>query len=94
MDIKKWMDFFHDIDKDSRISVWHWALIMAIFRLANLQKKNKVIRVSRSKLMKLSHINTIPTYHKYFKELQDFGYITYKPSYHPDFRSTVTLNTL
>lgn len=92
IDIKKWMAFLEQIGKDSRINVWHWALIAAIMRLAHMQKENKVIRVSRSKLMELSHIRTIPTYHKYFKELQDFGYITYAPSYHPDFRSTVTIN--
>ena len=94
MNLKKWMKLFDRIGKDSRINVWHWALLMAIMRLAYLQKENKVIRVSRSKLMALSHIATPPTYHKYFKELQDFGYITYVPSYHPDFRSTVTINPL
>ena len=41
--------------------------------------------------MALSHIKTLPSYHKYFKQLQDFDYIKYTPSYHPDCRSTVEI---
>ncbi|WP_348797977.1 hypothetical protein [Flavobacterium adhaerens] len=41
--------------------------------------------------MSLSHISTIPTYHKYFKELQQMGYINYRPSYHPGYRSEVSI---
>jgi len=83
---------FEQLEKDIRINVWHMALILAILRLAYIQDNATIIRVSRSVLMKLSHIRTLPTYHKYFKELQEFGYITYSPSYHPGFRSTITLN--
>lgn len=83
---------FEQVEKDIRINVWHMALILAILRLAYIQDNATIIRVSRSVLMKLSHIRTLPTYHKYFKELQEFGYITYSPSYHPGFRSTITLN--
>lgn len=89
-----WNHFFEYIEKDIRINVWHLALIVALLRLAKNQNEFTVIRVSRSTLMRLSHIRTLPTYHKYFKELQDFGYITYTPSYHPGFRSTVTFNKL
>lgn len=91
--IKKDCNYILDyIEKDNRINVWHFALIIAILRLAYLQDNFITIRVSRSKLMKLAHIRTLPTYHKYFKELQDFGYITYFPSYHPGFRSIVEFN--
>lgn len=89
---KKWNNIFELIEKDTRINVWHLALILAILRLAYIQDNITIIRVSRSVLMQLSHIRTLPTYHKYFKELQEFGYITYSPSYHPGFRSTITLN--
>jgi len=90
--IKNCNFIFEQLEKDIRINVWHMALILAILRLAYIQDNATIIRVSRSVLMKLSHIRTLPTYHKYFKELQEFGYITYSPSYHPGFRSTITLN--
>lgn len=94
MEATQWINMFDQVGRDERINAWHLALLVALLRLAYDQKQKKVIRVSRSRLMKLSHIRTLPTYHKYFKELQDFGYITYVPSYHPGFRSTVTFNTL
>ncbi len=41
--------------------------------------------------MRLSHIHSIATYHKVIKELHAFGYINYKPSYHPKKGSTISL---
>lgn len=78
-------------EKDRRLNVWHFALLNAILHPAYRQGHNKIIKVSRSKLMLLSHINTLPTYHKYFKELQEMGYVIYRPSYHPAYRSEVEI---
>jgi len=39
--------------------------------------------------MALSHIKTLPSYHKYFKELQKMEIIKYTPSYHPGYKSKV-----
>ncbi|ODS83604.1 MAG: hypothetical protein BGO42_04885 [Flavobacterium sp. 40-81] len=78
-------------EKDKKLNVWHQALLNAILHLACLQKQKKVIRVSRRRLMAFSHISTLPTYHKYFKELQDMGYIAYRPSYHPGYKSEIEL---
>ncbi|HCD9234055.1 TPA: hypothetical protein NEG48_001028 [Elizabethkingia anophelis] len=87
----QWLCFLIFIGKDSRLNVWHLALLSALAQLAYIQKEGKIIHVSRSKLMEKSHISTIPTYHKYFKQLQEMRYIKYIPSYHPGYRSTVEL---
>lgn len=92
MNSEQLINYFDSIVNDIRINVSHLSLLLAILRLSHKQNAKETIRVSRSKLMKLSHIRTLPTYHKYFKELQDFGYISYFPSYHPGFRSLVKLN--
>lgn len=76
---------------DPQLNVWHLALLAAILSLGHRQGERQRIKVSRRKLMLLSHINTLPTYHKYFKQLQELGYIKYKPSYHPGYRSEVEL---
>jgi hypothetical protein len=76
---------------DPKLNVWHLAILTAILSLGYRQGESQKIKVSRSKIMALSHINTIPTYHKYFKQLQELGYIKYKPSYHPGNRSEVEL---
>lgn len=84
-----WLNFLKIIVNDTRLNVWHMALLFALVQIAYLQNEHRILRVSRSRLMTLSHINTLPTYHKYFKQLQDLGYIKYTPSYHPGYRSTV-----
>lgn len=91
MDWNRFSSYLARYGKDPRLNVWHMALLTAILRLAVSQHEERVVRVSRSVLMTLSHINTLPTYHKYFKELQVMGYVRYTPSYHPGFRSTVEL---
>lgn len=77
--------------EDPQLNVWHLAILNAILSLGYRQGERQRIKVSRRKLMLLSHINTLPTYHKYFKQLQDLGYIKYMPSYHPGYRSEVEL---
>lgn len=76
---------------DPKLNVWHLMILTAILSLGYKQGEWCRIKVSRSRIMMLSHINTLPTYHKYFKELQDLGYIKYTPSYHPKCRSEVEL---
>jgi len=77
------------LENDARLNVWHFALLTAILLLGARQGQSKVINVSRSRLMALSHIQTLPTYHKYFKELQEMEIIRYIPSYHPAYKSKV-----
>lgn len=89
---EKWLELLKIYHKDNRLTIWHLSLLHAIVQLAYHQKEEHVIRVSRSKLMAVSHIDTISTYHKYFKQLQDLGYIKYFPSYHPGYRSVVKIN--
>lgn len=43
----------------------------------------KAIHISRRQLMKLSRIQSNVTYHKCIRQLQEYGYIKYTPSYHP-----------
>lgn len=86
--LSKYLKIF---EKDLRLNVWHFSLLSAILYLGYRQRQSKIIGVSRSRIMSLSHIKTIPTYHKYFKELQTMGYIKYTPSYNPGYKSEVEL---
>lgn len=82
------------LSKDDRITVWHMAVIFGIIQLAAGDDIVMPIYISRKKVMQLSHINSIVTYHKCVKELQQFGYIDYFPSYHPAFGSRVYLRKI
>lgn len=68
---------------DSRISAWHLSLYMALFFLWHSDGMKKSIHISRRQLMKLSRIQSNVTYHKCIRQLQEYGYIRYTPSYHP-----------
>lgn len=91
MEMHNLFKYLQMFEKDIRLNVWHFSLLSAILYLGYRQGQSRSIRVSRSKIMSLSHIKTIPTYHKYFKELQTMGYIKYTPSYNPGYKSTVDL---
>lgn len=86
--IMEWLSNYMD---DPRLNIWHLVILTAILGLGYKQGQGRRIKVSRRKIMELSHVNTLPTYHKYFKQLQDLGYIKYKPSYHPGCKSEVKL---
>lgn len=86
-----WIHLIEKFSTDDRISTIHIALLTSIIYLGLKQRNKKKIFVSRSRLMRHSHLRTIPTYHKYFKELQELGYFNYTPSYHPAVRSYVIL---
>lgn len=88
---KQIMGYLSMYINDPTLNVWHLSILTAILELGYRQGERRRIKVSRSKIMQLSHVNTLPTYHKYFKQLQDLGYIKYTPSYHPGYKSEVKL---
>ncbi|PWS32177.1 hypothetical protein DF947_10430 [Pedobacter paludis] len=91
MSSKEMVEKISIVISDTRLNVWHLAIIIAIIQLGHDQLKTDNIRVSRGRIMTLAHITSVPTYHKYFKQLQSLGYIEYYPSYHPGYRSTVRI---
>ncbi len=85
---------FKSFESDSRLNAWHIAIIFAIILLAIRQQRTNRIQISLSNLMAVSHISTLPTYHKYLRDLVNFGLIIYRPSYHPGNRSEIDLMVL
>lgn len=79
------------LSADDRITVWHLAIIIGIVQLAS-DGLLRPIYISRRLVMDLARIGSIGTYHKCMKELQSFGYLRYRPSYHPGIRTEVQLN--
>jgi hypothetical protein len=79
------------ITVDPRITVWHISLYIAILHCWYENDFKTPISISRSKLMKFSHICSIATYHKCIKQLTDYGYIGYFPSYNPLRGTTIFL---
>ena len=76
--------------QDKRITVWHISMYTAVLSIY-LNNGFNPIPVTRRTLMQLTHIRSIVTYHKCLKELQEWGYIHYVPSYNGYFKSRVFL---
>jgi hypothetical protein len=74
---------------DQRITVWHISLYVALMHKLKESSFKNPVSITRAEVMKLAHIGGVATYHKYIKELHDFGYIKYSPSYDPSRGSTV-----
>jgi hypothetical protein len=83
--------FFKKAADDQRITPSHFCLYLSIFRVWNTNRFENPIQVSRSELMKFNKIKSKATYHKCMKELQEYGYLKYCPSYHPNKGSEINL---
>ncbi len=83
--------FYERIQQDERLNPTHISLYLALFQFWNLNHFRNPISISRNEMMRLSKISALGTYHKCIKQLQDFGYIEYLPSFNPYKGSLVNL---
>jgi hypothetical protein len=81
--IKQLTAFFTRAAEDERLNPTHVSLYLAVFQHWNLNHFQNPVSVSRSQLMRISKIGSLATYHKCIKELHQFGYFHYVPSYNP-----------
>lgn len=76
---------------DKRLLPSHISLFMAIFYFSSGDGAGNFFKITRRKLMRFSRIKSIATYHKCIRELVDYGYIIYQPSYDPYRASMVSI---
>lgn len=75
--------YFERVASDERLFPTHISLFMALFYFSSGEHPGAPFQTSRPKLMRFSRIRSIATYHKNIKDLISYGYIEYKPSWHP-----------
>ncbi len=83
--------FYDKILDDDRLNPTHISLYHALFQFWNLNHFRNPISISRSEMMRISKISALGTYHKCIKQLEQFGYIQYMPSFNPYKGSLVNL---
>jgi len=71
------------MSKDQRLMATHVSLFTALFIQWQYFSFASPFAITRRELMAHSKIASIATYHKCMKQLDEFGYIRYQPSYHP-----------
>ncbi|SDP99694.1 hypothetical protein SAMN05428975_5121 [Mucilaginibacter sp. OK268] len=77
------------MSKDQRLIATHISLFSALFIQWQRNGFANPFAVTRRELMAFSKIASIATYHKCIRELDEYGYIRYQPSYHPKLGSQV-----
>lgn len=74
---------FERFYNDTRIKQGHITLYLAYFQKWNREYFKKTITVNRELIMERAKIKSKTTYHNYVKDLNDWDYLKYYPSYHP-----------
>lgn len=73
--------FFNDVSKDHRISPTHISLYLAIFISWTVNGCQNPLSLQRAELMRAAKINSRDTYYGCLKDLDEFGYVRYSPSF-------------
>ncbi|KAA0993420.1 hypothetical protein [Dyadobacter aurulentus] len=91
MDTASHLDrFFKDISVDARVTVTHISIYAAI--LQSLRKcGTKYLSMFGFELMQVVKISSGKTYYKAVRELNEFGYICYEPSFKKNRPSRISL---
>ncbi len=89
--VKELTSFYSAIKGDHRIGTTHISLYMALFQFYNLNRLENPIQITRTAVMEVAKISGLATYHKCMRDLVEFGYIQYEPSYNPAINSQVRL---
>ncbi len=87
-------DFFQSVKNDGRLSSTHVSICFVLFRYWMKNNYQNPITITRKKVMLYAKIRSTAIYHKVIQQLEEFGYITYTPSFHPNIGSTITFNPL
>jgi hypothetical protein len=84
-------DFFKDIEADPRVNSRHVSLYVSLFHLLISMDSKKELELFSKEVMCLCKISSSSTYHKTIRELHEYGYIIYEPSFNHHQRSRICL---
>lgn len=82
-------DFFSAIRKDGRISITHIGIYAALLQYWKDQNFNNPMTAFSSDIMIIAKISSCATYYKCIRELNEFGYIRYEPSFNRNSGSNI-----
>ena len=74
-------DFFMAIERDPRISITHIGIYAALLQYWKEHQYANPVQVFSYEIMHIAKISASATYHKRIRDLSEFGYIKYEPSF-------------
>jgi hypothetical protein len=82
MQVKELTRFYEAIREDSRIAPSHISVYMALFECWNQNDFQNPVSIRRQQIMESAKISGLATYHRCIRELHEYGYIDYLPSFY------------
>ena len=79
--LKPLSDFFSAIKNDYRINITHIGIYAALLQYWKEHDYSNPVYVFSYEIMQIAKVSASTTYHKNIKDLNDFGYIRYVPSF-------------
>lgn len=86
--------FFFAIQDDGRISTTHIAVYSALLQFWITSGQQNPVRAFSHQIMEIAKVSAPMTYRKCLKDLSDFGYLRYVPSYKRNRPSEIYLTDL
>ena len=83
--------FIGQMARDNRLDTYHLSLFCAIAYLGKDTLPGGYFNISRKEVLSHSGIRSQVTYHNRLKDLVDYGYLRYQPSYDPGRHSRAAL---
>lgn len=80
-ELKPLSDFFQAIQHDGRISVTHIAIYAALLQYRMDNGFNNPIQAFSYQIMRIAKLSSTITYLKCIRDLSEYGYIKYEPSF-------------
>lgn len=74
-------DFFEAISSDTRISITHIGIYAALLQYRMQNGFINPIQVFSHEIMSIAKLSSAITYHKCVRQLSEYGYIRYEPSF-------------
>lgn len=73
--------FFDKASKDARISIGHIGLFVTLLQCQMKQDVEGPLVAYAAEIMEVAKISSTATYHRLIRELNDYGYLRYEPSF-------------
>ena len=85
------MELFYE---DDRLTPPHISVYMALFQAWNINRFADNFQIDRNEIMKAAKIGSLTTYTKCVRQLEEWQYLSYKPSHNPALGSRIHLYNL
>jgi len=85
--LKLLSQFFTAVENDPRISITHIGIYAALLQYWKEHNYSTPVQAFSHEIMQIAKISAATTYRKVIKDLNEYGYIKYEPSFKRNQRS-------